>query len=150
MNTANVPVNAERIVDGVAILVGMAVSFAAGKWLFGEDVAAMSGGWRYVAQTTTASLALLLPTFQMIVFVQKFTQKEWVSSIYGIVAGILSVGALLAGMNVGAKLESEKKAESSHAIVRAQAASQLQYERLNATILYATQGCRSPPSKPVE
>ncbi|WP_223495893.1 hypothetical protein [Stenotrophomonas indicatrix] len=150
MSTANMPVNAERIVDAVAILVGMAVSFAAGKWLFGEDVAAMSGGWTYVAQTTTASLALLLPTFQTIVFVQKFTQQEWVSSIYGIVAGIISVGALLAGMNVGAKLESEKKAESSQAIVRAQAASQLQYERLNATILYATQGCRSPPSKPVE
>lgn len=140
-------IKAETLSEATTVVVGLGLSFAAGKWLFGEDVGNLLRGWAQISQGVVCALALLLPTFQTMTLVEKVTQKPYATTVWGAVAAIISFLILIIGISIGASIDAKKHLDLADATARAQRESQRQYERLSEAFLVSTNGCRAPEAR---
>ncbi|AWH29886.1 hypothetical protein [Stenotrophomonas sp. YAU14A_MKIMI4_1] len=136
-------IKAETLSEMTGVIVGLGLSFAVGKWIFGEDVGNLLHGWDRVAKIVVVGLALLLPMFQAMTLVEKLTQRPWAVPVWGGVAGVVSGLVLMVGMTIGASLDAQKHIDLADANARAQLESKRQYERLNEAFRAAID-CRTP------
>jgi len=146
MSTVNTQVKGKVFSDASSVVVGLAISFSVGKWIFGEEVGLIGAGYDGITRFVLIFISIAVPMFHAVAVVETYTSKDWAASTFAIATGVLSLLVLVVGLNVGSKLQTKKWSTEADALVRTQIESQRQYVRLSQEISSVAAICRRDAS----
>lgn len=131
----------KTISDALGLLVGLALSFAIGKWVFDDEVGFVGEGYVTIVRWLVMVIALAAPTFQFASLAYENWPTRWMLVCAGGIGGALSLFVLYVGFNVGASVQSKKYADDAQAHAQRQHESMQQYLRIKSEIERLAESC---------